>query len=66
MRLNTTKGTATIFSAYTPTLAASTEEKEEFYGKLSTTIESISKSEQIFLIGDFNARVGDEALHVMQ
>ena len=41
MRLNTTKGPATIVSAYAPTLAASTEEKDEFYGKLSATIESI-------------------------
>ena len=60
MRLNTTKGPATIVSAYAPTLAASTEEKDEFYGKLSATIESISKGERIFLLGDFNARVGDD------
>ena len=41
--------------------AASTEEKNEFYGKHSATIESISKSEQIFLLGDFNGRVGDDS-----
>ena len=57
MRLSTTKGQATIVSAYAPTLAGSTEEKDEFFGKLSATIEYIPKSEQIFLLGDFNARV---------
>ena len=41
MRLNATKDTVTIVSAYAPTLAASTEKRDEFYGKLSATIESI-------------------------
>ena len=45
------KGPATIVRAYAPTLAASTEGKDE-YGKRSATIESVSKSEQTFLLGD--------------
>ena len=57
---NTTKGLATIVSAYAPTLAASTEENDEFYGKLSATIESVLKPEQTFLLGDFNAKVSDD------
>ena len=57
VRLNPTKGPADIVSADAPSLAASTEENVEFYGKLSATIEYIPKSEQIFLLGDFNARV---------
>ena len=61
MRLNTTKGPATIVSTYAPTLAASTQEKDKLYGKLSATIESVSKPEQIFLLGDFNATVGDDS-----
>ena len=43
--LNTTKGPTTIVSAHAPTLAASTEENNEFYGNLSATTESISKSD---------------------
>ena len=41
LRLNTTKGLVTIVSAYAPNLAAVTEEKDEFYGNLSTAIESV-------------------------
>ena len=48
-------------SAYAQTLAALTEKKDEFYGKLSATIESISRSEQMFLLGDLNAKVGDDS-----
>ena len=54
------KGPATIVRAYAPTLAASTEGKDE-YGKRSATIESVSKSEQTFLLGDWNARIGDDS-----
>ena len=60
MRLNTTKGPATIVSAYAPT-TASTEEKDQFYGKFSATIKSVSKSEQVFILGDFNTKVGDDS-----
>ena len=42
-------------------MAASTKEKNDFYGKLSANIESVSKSEQMFLLCDFNVRVGDNS-----
>ena len=58
LRLNTTRGPATIVSVYAPTLAASPEEKDMFYGNLSASIRDIPNSEQLFLLGDFNARVG--------
>ena len=61
IRLNPTKGPADIVSADAPSLAASTEENVEFYGKLSATIEYIPKSQQIFLFGDFNAQVGEDS-----
>ena len=48
-----------IASAYTPTLAASTEEKYESHGNLSVTIEAVSKSEQSFLLDNFNAILDD-------
>ena len=51
MRLNTTKDPTTIVSAYEPTLTASTEETDEFYGKLLATIESISNQNKFsFLV----------------
>ena len=46
MRPNTTKGSATIVSAYSRTLAASTEEKDVFYGKLSD--QNISQDQKKF------------------
>ena len=57
LRLNT-EGPFTLVSVYAPTLAATQETKDEFYENLSSTIESIPSSEQLALLGDFNARVG--------
>ena len=58
LRLNTTEGPFTLVSVYAPTLAATQETKDEFYEKLASTVESIPSSEQLALLGDFNARVG--------
>ena len=61
LRLNKTKSPVTIVSDYAPTLVASTKDKDEFYGNLSATIKALSKSEHIFLLGNFNASVGDDS-----
>ena len=63
LRLNTTMGLATNVSDYAlkKALAVSIEEKDNFYDNSSATIETVSKSEQIFLLGDFNARVDDDS-----
>ena len=58
LRLNTTEGPFTLVSVYAPTLAATQETKDEFYENLASTVESIPSSEQLALLGDFNARVG--------
>ena len=52
LRLNTQRVVLLV-----PTFAALTEENDGFYGKLSATIEAVSKSGEIFLLGDFNAWV---------
>ena len=58
LHLNTTEGPATLVSVYAPTLSASSEAKDEFYENLSSTLSNIPSTEQLFLLGDFNARVG--------
>jgi len=49
---------ATLVSAYAPTLAAEEPIKELFYSDLDRVLTSISSEDQIYLLGDFNARVG--------
>ncbi|KAK7865974.1 hypothetical protein R5R35_009402 [Gryllus longicercus] len=59
LRLGLFKGTPINFiSCYAPTLNAEANIKEDFYKNLDTVLNSIPKSESIFLLGDFNARVG--------
>ena len=49
-----------VLSVYAPTLSSSAEAKEEFYEDLETTIRDISATEDLYLLGDFNARVGSD------
>ena len=58
LRLNTTEGPLNLVSAYAPTLTATPETKGEFYENLWSIIRTIPHSEQLALLGDFNARVG--------
>jgi len=48
----------TLISAYAPTLVADDAAKDRFYGDLHSVLRSVSRSDKIFLLGDFNARVG--------
>uniref|UniRef100_H3A3K2 Endonuclease/exonuclease/phosphatase domain-containing protein n=1 Tax=Latimeria chalumnae TaxID=7897 RepID=H3A3K2_LATCH len=57
LRLQTTIGSVNIISAYAPTLNCSPEEKDKFYD-LHQVVKGIPPTEQLFLLGDFNARVG--------
>ena len=50
--------TATLLSCYAPTLAAPKEEKEEFYEQLDRAIDAVPFKQKLFVLGDFNARVG--------
>ena len=49
-----------ILSVYAPTLSSSAEAKDEFYEDLETTIRDIPATEDLYLLGDFNARVGSD------
>ena len=58
LQLTTKTGTAHVISAYAPTLDAECEKKDMFYEDLQTVLNEIPASDQIILLGDFNARVG--------
>ena len=58
LRLSTPSGPLNILSIYAPTLCSSAEVKDEFHEDLETTIKEFPATEQLFLLGDFNARVG--------
>ncbi|XP_029640952.1 craniofacial development protein 2-like [Octopus sinensis] len=60
LNLATSTGKANIISAYAPTLYSPQEIKDRFYEELDATISQIPESEPIFLLGDFNARVGSD------
>ena len=53
---------ATIFSCYAPTLAASNEDSDTFYARLDSELRQTAQSDKIILLGDFNARVGNNYL----
>ncbi len=52
------KNYATIVRAYTPTMTYPDEEKERFYESLKATIGRVPRSDKLIVLGDFNARVG--------
>ncbi len=50
--------TATVISAYAPTLDSEDSDKELFYSQLDSVLSSIPSCNKVILLGDFNARVG--------
>ena len=60
LRLSTSVGFVTIMSIYAPTLSSAADLKDQFYEELDSVIKSIPTSEPLFLLGDFNARVGGD------
>lgn len=49
---------ATFVSVYAPTQVADNDDKEQFYQQLDRILTEIPKKNKVFLLGDFNARVG--------
>ncbi|KAI8505331.1 hypothetical protein Bbelb_174400 [Branchiostoma belcheri] len=58
IRLSTHEGPVNLLSVYAPTLQATSEVKDLFYEQLDSVLKAIPTSEHIFMLGDFNARVG--------
>nr|XP_054750072.1 craniofacial development protein 2-like [Lytechinus pictus] len=56
--LSTASGLVNILSCYAPTLCSSAEIKDQFYEHLDSVIANVPANEHLFLLGDFNARVG--------
>ena len=51
---------ATVLSVYTPTLQAETGVKEVFYCNLHNLLQQIDSKDKLFILGDFNTRVGQD------
>ena len=49
---------ATLISTYAPTLNAAEQDKEEFNENLNRATSSVPRQNKLFVLGDFNARVG--------
>lgn len=56
--LSTTSGPGNLISMYAPSLCSSSEEKDQFYEALDEMVPRIPSTEGLYLLGDFNARVG--------
>ncbi|XP_066021426.1 uncharacterized protein [Pocillopora verrucosa] len=60
IKLNTDLGPTNLLSVYAPTLTSSTDAKDIFYSQLDDAIKHIPNNEVLILLGDFNARVGND------
>ena len=47
-----------VIQVYAPTTSEEDDVVEAFYGKLQETIDAIPKTDCLYLIGDFNAKLG--------
>ena len=59
-RFSQSKQFITVVACYAPTEATQSNEKDEFYQKLIDVVESVSKTEFMFVMGDMNAGVGND------
>ena len=56
----TGKKQATLISAYAPTMTNPDDVKDKFYEELDTLISAVPASDKLIVLGDFNARVGND------
>ena len=60
LQLNTSNGIVNLVAVYAPTLNSSAEVKDRFYSELDELIGQMPQTQDLYLLGDFNARVGAE------
>ena len=53
----------TVIHVYAPTSNAEEAEVEQFYEDLQDLLERTSKKDVLFIIGDWNAKVGSQEIH---
>lgn len=56
--------TTHIICVYAPNISKFQNEKDTFYDDLQRILDKIAKQDEIIVLGDFNARVGNEVLGV--
>jgi hypothetical protein len=59
LRLAAKPCNVTVVQVYAPTEVATTEAKDDFLETLQTMLDSIPARDVLFLIGDFNSRLGE-------
>ena len=52
----------TVIQVFVPTANAEEDEVEQFYEALQELLELISKKDILFIIGDWNAKVGNQVI----
>jgi len=60
-RFKTQNGAMTILQVYAPNTADSEEDVDQFYDLLQSTINKTHKGDILFVMGDFNAKVGTDS-----
>lgn len=60
MQLYTTAGLDRIISAYAPNLMSTAEARGKFYDDLNIIVNSVRSNYPLFILGDFNTRVGTD------
>ena len=58
LRLQAKPINITIIQVYAPTSSATDDVMDEFYNQLQDTLDTASKRDAVFVIGDFNAKIG--------
>ena len=51
----------TLFSVYGPTLQADPADKDKFYSNFRSLLQNVPANDKLFVLGDFNARVGRDS-----
>ena len=58
LKMTARTGVVNFVCAYAPTLCSTKDEKDQFYDALDSIVRCVPSKEALFIMGDFNARVG--------